>query len=83
MNTLSYFTASWCGPCRAFKPILTKVLKDYPEVKLDIIDIKQNQELTMEKQVRAVPTMLLGDERQMGALSEDKLRDWLDKSLKK
>ena len=25
MRTAKYFTATWCGPCKAFKPVMNEV----------------------------------------------------------
>ena len=29
MNTILYFTAEWCNPCKALSPILDKVEKEF------------------------------------------------------
>ena len=25
MKTAKYFTATWCGPCKAFKPVMNEI----------------------------------------------------------
>lgn len=83
MNTLMMFTGSWCKPCLSFKPTIKKVLEDYPDVKLDIIDVDENQDLVAEKGIKAVPTIMMGSTVHMGAMNESNLREWLDKALLK
>ncbi len=53
------FTASWCGPCK----ILAKNL-DQTELELPIkvVDIEEEQQITQQYRVRAVPTMIIVDE---------------------
>ena len=51
------FKASWCGPCKAYAPILEKA-KPAIESKgyqLEIVDIDDNNEMAQDYGVRGVP----------------------------
>lgn len=54
------FTATWCGPCKAFMPILQQ-FKDEMKDKVRIIkiDIDKNEAFANEMGVRGVPTVHL------------------------
>jgi thioredoxin 1 len=58
MNKLLVFSASWCGPCKAFKPTLLELEQD----KLVYIDIDEMPEIRRDYEVRSVPTVILVDE---------------------
>lgn len=36
---IKYFKASWCGNCRAFEPLFDKLMKSYPDVEVEKIDV--------------------------------------------
>lgn len=56
------FTASWCGPCKAMKPALADLSREYAgEVDILAIDIDENRETTDRHAVRGVPTFYLFD----------------------
>ena len=52
-QVLAYFTASWCGPCKAIAPVFTTLAKDHgADVKFVKIDIDDNG--TTSEQVRTL-----------------------------
>ena len=56
---LLYFTATWCGPCRAIKPFVNKIasheeIKDY--MKVLQIDVDECDDITEEYKVQCMPT---------------------------
>ena len=57
--TLLDFYATWCAPCKALAPSLTKFAANTPEVSVVKIDIEQHPELTKQYEVRSVPTLVL------------------------
>lgn len=78
---LIYFTASWCGPCRTFGPLLTRVASELglPLVK---VDVEENSDMAVEFGVQSMPTVVVmtdGHEvtRLVGAVSESQLRSAL------
>ena len=57
MKTAKYFTATWCGPCKAFKPIMNEIKSEGYSV--EIIDLDSNQALANQYNVRSVPTTVI------------------------
>eukprot|EP00980_Cylindrotheca_fusiformis_P024371 scaffold11809_cov128-Cylindrotheca_fusiformis.AAC.10 len=57
-KSVLYFTAVWCPPCKAIKPIYEKFAEEYKNVSFGKIDIDENSEAAMEFEVSAVPTFV-------------------------
>lgn len=54
------FSAEWCGPCQALKPVLKDVARELGDkVKIIQIDVDRNQELSRKMRIMAVPTLIL------------------------
>ena len=52
-----YFSAQWCGPCKAFKPVVEALDdKGYP---VYFTDIDDDPVLAESHQIRGVPTILI------------------------
>ena len=71
MRTAKYFTATWCGPCKTFKPIMNEVAGE--GYSIQFIDIDQNQSLATKYRVSSVPTTVIEEngievDRFVGAL---------------
>lgn len=62
MNKLKYFTASWCGPCKVFKPIINDLKEE--GYNIDIIDIDSNAPLVSDYEVMSVPHLVFEKECQ-------------------
>jgi thioredoxin 1 len=58
-STIVYLTAPWCGPCRQYGPVLTKLSAEHPEVTVVKVDIDKRPEIAQELSVRSVPTTIL------------------------
>ena len=57
MKTIKYFSATWWGPCKAFKPVMNEIASEgYP---VQFIDIDQSQEVAVNYNVRSVPTVVI------------------------
>ena len=57
--TVLYFTATWCGPCKAIAPTVQAFSEKYPTVSFYKIDVDALEELTMYAGVDCMPTFQL------------------------
>ena len=57
MKTVKYFTATWCGPCQRFKPIMQEVANEGYSVQF--IDIDSQKDTAEQYNVRSVPTVVI------------------------
>jgi thioredoxin 1 len=82
-NTLVWFSAEWCGPCKILKPKIEKVSEDlsdsYNFVKADV---GSAGETTKRFSIRNIPTCVLtrgGEEiaRFSGVKTEEQIKDFL------
>ncbi|GMM34344.1 hypothetical protein DASC09_016690 [Saccharomycopsis crataegensis] len=55
---ISYFTASWCGPCQAIKPKVEELYSKYTNVEVAKVDLDSNQQLAQQYGITAVPTLI-------------------------
>ena len=80
MKTAKYFTATRCGPCKAFKPIILELISE--GYNITIHDIDENQELASKYGVRSVPTTVIEEngvevDRFVGALPKETVKNKL------
>ncbi len=80
MKKLICYSATWCGPCKMFKPTLEKLIKEGMEI--EIIDVDENQEEAVAKDISDVPTFILYDDgveegRASGLPTEADVRGWM------
>tara|TARA_Y100000385_G_C13040000_1_gene614841 strand:+ start:820 stop:1065 length:246 start_codon:yes stop_codon:yes gene_type:complete len=76
MKTAKYFSASWCGPCKMFKPVVNELISEGHNI--EIIDVDDNQTLAQQYQIQSIPTIVIEEDGQivdgiMGATSKDDL----------
>ena len=69
MKKLMYFTAAWCGPCRALAPVMAELGK---EINVEKIDVDTQQDIATSYGITSVPTIIMTvdgveKERKVGA----------------
>jgi len=57
MKTAKYFSATWCGPCKQFKPIMEELASE--GYNIEFIDGDENREEAMKYNIRSVPTTVI------------------------
>jgi|TARA_R110002051_G_scaffold139333_5_gene212048 thioredoxin 1 len=57
MKTMKYFSATWCGPCKVFKPVMNEIAGEGHSVQF--IDIDQQQDIAAKYNVRSIPTVVI------------------------
>lgn len=81
-------SATWCGPCKKFKPVFESVGKDYEGVEFVEYDIENDAEGVENAEkygVRSVPTTIVldaeGNElgKLLGFMNEASFKDALNK----
>jgi len=54
------FFATWCGPCKAYSPILGQLKADLgDDLRLVKIDVDNNQEICQKLRVTSMPTTII------------------------
>ena len=77
MKTIKYFSATWCGPCKVFKPIMQEVAGE-ESIIVEFIDVDQEQNKAVKYNVRSVPTTVIEEngvevDRFIGAIPKDQV----------
>jgi len=76
MKTMKYFSATWCGPCKVFKPVMNEIAGEGYHV--EFIDIDNLSDLATKYSVRSVPTVVIEEngvevDRIIGAVSKQQV----------
>jgi thioredoxin 1 len=56
MKQLLYFSAGYCQPCKAFKPLMESLQS---EMSITFIDVDSSSQTAAQYNVRSVPTTIL------------------------
>jgi len=71
------FNATWCVPCKALKPKLEAIEKDFVNIEFADVDVDENEELCKKFNIRNVPCLVLIDgekqERIVGAINKQSI----------
>ena len=75
MKTIKYFSATWCGPCKTFKPIMQEVAGENSMI-VEFIDVDNEQNKAVKYNVRSVPTTVIEEngvevDRIVGSVSKE------------
>jgi len=80
MNKILYFSAVWCGPCKALAPTMDQLASQGLPVQK--IDVDQDNNMSAQYGVRNVPTLIKVDAngsevgRLVGNQSADVIKEW-------
>ena len=77
MKKILYFSASWCQPCKNFRPVMEQVSRELP---VQFVDVDASPDLVAEYSVRNVPTVIVVNNgrvasKQAGVLTESQVRN--------
>jgi|TARA_B110000977_G_scaffold141053_1_gene179013 thioredoxin-like negative regulator of GroEL len=83
MAKIIYFTAPWCGPCKALGPVMERLAGQIPVHK---VNIDNDQEKAARYGVRSVPTLIKVDDqnnevassRLVGVRPEQEILNWFN-----
>lgn len=83
--TLVDFSASWCMPCRMFKPIVEQLADEMKDINVYNVDIDDAEEIAKRYRIFSVPTLLLFKNSEkidtsVGMLSLQELKEFIEKN---
>ena len=53
------FYADWCGPCKAYSPIVESVASENEDIKVVKINVDNAQDIAIKYQVMSIPTTVI------------------------
>lgn len=58
MARILYFSTTWCGPCKMFKPVVQEAMAE-TGVLVSFLDAEQSSDLAAKYEIRSVPTIVV------------------------
>lgn len=82
-SKLLEFFAPWCAPCRAMRPAVESAL-DGTDIELIDINVDEDPDSARKYEVRAIPTLILIKDEEIGRLvggvSLDTIKEFLSRA---
>jgi thioredoxin 1 len=84
MKKLIYVSATWCGPCKMFGPVMDRISQS--GIRVEKIDVDKAPAVAAAYMVKSVPTVLLVDHlgeeisRFVGVKSEQQVKDFFNQN---
>ena len=54
-----YFTASWCGPCKAVSPMFDQLKRQTSSAMFVKVDVDKDEEIVAKFKIESVPTLIV------------------------
>lgn len=83
MDTILYFGAEWCSPCKVLKQVLQEVRGDFEDLQVNYYDIEKFPMLSKQYNIRSVPTLIKVTEKlevidtKCGIQTKQQLMEWI------
>jgi thioredoxin 1 len=55
------FWAEWCGPCRVVAPMIARLAREHPEIRVAKVDVDEQPGLAFRYGVSGIPTLIRFD----------------------
>ncbi|ENN96296.1 thioredoxin [Methanocaldococcus villosus KIN24-T80] len=79
---IELFTSPMCPHCPAAKRVVEEVVKEFPEVEVEYINVMENPDRAMKYGIMAVPTIVINGEIEfIGAPTKEALIEAIKKRL--
>ena len=77
MKQIIFFSASWCNPCKSFKPVMERLSQELP---IRFVDVDSEPQLVAEYGIRNVPSVVVTQDgrevsKRSGVLTESQVRE--------
>lgn len=59
MNTILYFTAEWCNPCKKVKPLVEEINREHADARFFMIDVDIEMDMAKDFGVQSIPTFVV------------------------
>lgn len=77
-----YYSATFCGPCKMFKPIFEQFISNHPEITSKVVIVDEEPPENNLHQVKAVPTVVfVKDGIEQIRFSGTKSKEYLEQLL--
>lgn len=82
MKKVVMFSASWCGPCKAAKPVFNQLKESVNGVQFEVVDVDENPVMANNFGISGVPTFIIMENdvevnRLVGGANVTKLKEVL------